>query len=255
MASKLKTSFRALFSIALCILACSPARAQPSTRQAGQAGKTGFVQKSYSLSDGSKASYVVFVPHDYDGTKDLPVILFLHGSGETKGGQGQPKDVGLGAYIRKHEKTFRFLVIFPQAQERGWQKEVNRNMALGILDKTLGEYKTDSHRVYLTGLSMGGAGTWSYAMADPARWAAIVPICGRGNPQQADKIKDIPCWVFHGAQDPTVPVTESRQMVAALKAAGGDPTYTEFPKAKHNSWDQAYATPGLWGWLANQKRK
>ena len=102
---------------------------------------------------------------------------------------------------------------------------------------------------------MGGSGTWNFAAAEPDRWAAIVPICGFSNPDKAEKIKDIPCWVFHGDADPRIPVTESRQMVLALKKAGGKPKYTEIPNAKHACWDQAYATPALWTWLASQKRK
>lgn len=124
---------------------------------------------------------------------------------------------------------------------------------VGMLDKTLKEYKTDPRRVYLTGLSMGGTGTWDFAVAEPNRWAAIVPICGRTNPKQAEKITKTPCWVFHGAADPIIPVTESQEMVAALQKAGGSPKYIEYPKAQHNCWDQAYATPDLWTWLAKQR--
>jgi len=219
--------------------------------------KTGFVHKKYQRSGGASVDYEVFIPPSYDGTKEFGVILFLHGSGETKGESGkQPVDVGIGPYIRKHEKTFPFIVIFPQAEEKGWRpKGVNGELALGMLDATLKEYKTDPKRVYLTGLSMGGSGTWNFAMVEPERWAAIVPICGGGNPENVEKIKDIPCWVFHGGADPTVPVAKSRDMVEALKKAGGNPKYTEFPKAGHNCWDQAYGTPALWTWLAEQKRK
>lgn len=218
--------------------------------------KTGFVHKKFKLADGSVADYGVFVPHSYDGVKEVPVILFLHGSGETKGEGGKPLDVGIGPFIAKHERTFPFLVLIPQAQEKGWRpRGVNGELALGILDKTLKEYKTDAKRVYLTGLSMGGIGTWNFALAEPERWAALVPICGAGNPDKVGKIKDMPCWVFHGAADDTIPVTKSREMVAALKKAGGNPKYTEFPGVGHVSWDRAYATPGLWKWLGEQKRE
>jgi len=102
---------------------------------------------------------------------------------------------------------------------------------------------------------MGGMGTWSVAMAHPERWAAIVPICGRGDTGKAERIKDIPTWVFHGDADPTVPVAGSRDMVTAIKAAGGNPKYTEYPGVGHNSWDRAYGTKELWTWLLEQKKK
>jgi predicted peptidase len=243
-----KAPFRS-FACIVGMLVASSALAEPA--------KTGFVHKKFERSGGEAVDYVVFVPHSYDGKKESGVILFLHGSGETKGESGkQPVDVGIGPYIRKNEKTFPYIVVFPQAQEKGWRpKGINGELALGMLDTTLKEYKIDANRVYLTGLSMGGFGTFNFAAAEPQRWAAIVPICGGGNTDWAEKIKDIPCWVFHGAVDPTVNVSKSRDMVEALKKAGGSPKYTEFPKAGHNCWDQAYATPALWTWLAEQKRK
>jgi predicted peptidase len=218
--------------------------------------KHGFVKRTYKNADGSESPYVVFVPHDYDGSKEYPVILFLHGAGETKGGKQQPADVGIGKAIRAQEKTFPFITVIPQAETRGWGAEgPNAERALGMLDEVMKEYKTDARRVYLTGLSMGGMGTWSVAMAHPERWAAIVPICGRGDTSKADRIKDIPCWCFHGDADNAVPVAGSRDMIKAIKAAGGNPKYTEYPGVGHNSWDTAYGTKELWTWLLEQKKK
>ncbi|MGL4419781.1 MAG: dienelactone hydrolase family protein, partial [Gemmataceae bacterium] len=116
------------------------------------------------------------------------------------------------------------------------------------------EYKTDADRVILSGLSMGGFGTWSLAASHTDRWAAIVPICGGGDTKKAEKFAKLPCWTFHGDKDTAVPVKLSREMVAALKAAGGTPKYTEYAGVDHFSWDPAYATPELWTWLAEQKR-
>ena len=98
---------------------------------------------------------------------------------------------------------------------------------------------------------MGGFGTWSLAAKYPDRWAAIVPICGGGNPASAEKFKDIPCWCFHGEADPTVNIEKDKQMVDALKAAGGKPKFTTYPGVGHNSWDKAYGTPELYHWLLN----
>jgi predicted peptidase len=218
--------------------------------------KTGFVNKTFKNADGSVSPYVVFVPHDYDGKKEYPVILFLHGSGETKGGSKQPVEVGIGTAIKKQEKTFGFITVIPQSEKRTWKADSDDGRrALAMLDATIKEYKVDPKRQYLTGLSMGGYGTWSIAAAYPDRWAAIVPVCGGGNPKDAAKIKDIPAWVFHGDADKAVPVQRSRDMVEALKAAGGTPKYTEYPGVGHNSWDKAYAEKELFPWLAEQKKK
>ncbi|HKB35517.1 MAG TPA: hypothetical protein VKD72_03625, partial [Gemmataceae bacterium] len=126
--------------------------------------KTGFLDKVYKDKDGAEIKYVVFVPHDYKGDQPYPLILFLHGAGETKGGSKQPVEVGIGTAIKKREKTFPFITIIPQAQTRGWQAEgANAKMALAMLEDVQKEYKVDPKRVYLTGLSMGGFGTWSLA--------------------------------------------------------------------------------------------
>jgi predicted peptidase len=221
--------------------------------------KTGFLDKTFKNADGTASPYVLFVPKDYDGTKPYPVILFLHGAGETKSNRKDakmPVEVGIGPAIKKREKDFPFIVVIPQAETFGWGAETaNAKRALAMLDEVTKEYKTDPKRQYLTGLSMGGMGTWSIAMAHPDRFAAIVPICGRGDTKTADKIKDLPCWCFHGDADTAVKVEGSREMIDAIKKAGGSPKYTEYPKVGHNSWDNAYGTDDLYKWLLEQKSK
>ncbi len=216
----------------------------------------GFLDRIHKDKDGKEAKYVLFVPHDYKGDKPAPLILFLHGSGETGTDGQKPVKQGIGNAIKKQEKTFPFIVIFPQSQKRTWQADsADAQRALDILAEVQKKYKVDPKRIYLTGLSMGGYGTWSLAAKYPDRWAAIVPICGGGNPADAAKIKDIPCWCFHGDADKAVKVEKSREMIDALKAAGGKPKYTEYPKVGHNSWDKAYGTKELYEWLLNQQLK
>ena len=221
--------------------------------QAGEE-KTGFINKVYTGPEG-EGKYVVFVPKAYKGDKEFPLILFLHGLGESgSDGLNQVK-VGIGPAIKKKD-DFPFIVVFPQSQKRSWQANSDDGKrAMSILAEVQKSYKVDGKRVYLTGLSMGGFGTWSLAAAHPERWAAIAPVCGGGNPTSAEKIKNIPCWCFHGDADPTVNVDMSRKMIKALKDAGGSPKYDELPGVKHDAWTTAYAKKELYEWLLEQKLK
>ena len=224
--------------------------------QAGDKIETGFVKKTFKAADG-ESRYVVFVPHGYTGEKEYPLILFLHGSGE-RGDDGEaPVKQGIGNAItfKGGDKKFPFFVVFPQCRAKGsWTAGgPDADRALAILDEVQRTYKIDTKRIYLTGLSLGGHGTWTLAAARPDRWAAIVPICGSGDTAAAEKIKDIPCWAFIGDKDGGLDRT--RAMIDALKKAGGNPRYSEFPYVGHNSWDPAYVTPELYSWLLSHKRK
>ncbi|MBA4187667.1 MAG: hypothetical protein C0467_06565 [Planctomycetaceae bacterium] len=230
--------------------------ALPSLVFADDKPATGFSEKTIKNTDGTTSPYVVFVPKDYDGKKEYPVILFLHGAGETKGGTKKPVEVGIGPAIKRDENAFPFIVVIPQSEKRTWNATSDDGKrALAILDEVTKSHKTDPKRIYLTGLSMGGYGTWSMAAAHPERWAAIVPICGGGDPTKAPLIKDIPMWCFHGDKDTAVSVKKSQEMIEALKKAEGKPKYTEYPGVGHNSWDMAYAEKELFPWLLEQKKK
>jgi predicted peptidase len=183
------------------------------------------------------------------------LILFLHGSGETGTDGKKQAQTGLGSAIKKHEKTFPFIAIFPQSQKRTWKADSEDGLrAMAILDVVQKEYKVDPKRVYLTGLSMGGMGTWSFAAKYPEKWAAMVPICGPGEVGTAAAIKDIPCWCFWGDKDGFAN-TSMPKMVKALEDAGGKPKQTVYPGVGHNSWDNAYGTKELYEWLLEQKKK
>jgi predicted peptidase len=248
----LKTLKWALFA------ACLFMAAAVSSARADDAPKTGFLDLAFKDSTGKEVKYVLFVPHDYKGEKAYPLILFLHGSGETFDGKNEGKQakVGIGTAVKKEEKTFPAFVLMPQAQKRGWQADgEDAQRALDILKSVETDYKIDDKRLYLTGLSMGGFGTWSLAAKYPDKWAAIVPICGGGNVKDAATIKAIPCWCFHGDADKSVSVDRSRAMIKALTEAGGEPKYDEYPGVGHNSWDKAYATKELYEWLFKQQKK
>lgn len=225
------------------------------------AEKTGFLDRTLKGADGVVAKYVVFVPHDYSPQRKSPVILFLHGAGETGADGKKQSQVGLGKAIRAREKSFPFIVVFPQAQKREsillytwYPGRPEGDRALAMLAATQKEFSTDPERIYLSGLSMGGYGTWAMAEHFPKKWAAIAPVCGGGDPSWAESIRHLPCWCFHGDKDASVPVAASRQMIDALKKAGATPKYDEYPGVGHNSWDKAYGTDGLYPWLLQHQR-
>jgi predicted peptidase len=196
-------------------------------------------------------SYLLFLPQTYDKQDKWPLIVFLHGAGERGDDLNLAKKHGPPKNVEK-QADFEFIVVSPQvpANQR-WEAD----KVMKIVDSLSKSLKIDASRIYLTGLSMGGYGTWSTAAKYPDRFAAIVPICGGGDPESAEKIKDIPCWVFHGAKDTAVPLKASEDMVDALKKAGGEPKFTVYPEAGHDSWTESYNNPELYKWLLAQQRK
>jgi predicted peptidase len=196
-----------------------------------------------------ETKFLLYMPEGYDKSEvQWPLLLFLHGSGERGGMLEMVKKNGPPMMI-EYGRQFPFIVISPQCpEEQRWSVEV-LDM---LLDEMVKRYRIDTSGIYVTGLSMGGEGTWDLAMAYPGRFAAIVPICGRGNPAGAAKIKDLPTWVFHGAKDDVVPLEESEDMVNALKALGSPVKFTVYPDAGHDAWTEAYNSPDLWDWLIKQ---
>jgi len=216
----------------------------------------GFLDRVYKDADGKEAKYVVFIPHDYKGDKPYPLIMLLHGGGESGTDGKLPVRAYLGPAIKKQEPTFPFIVVWPQSQKGTWKADSeDGKRAMGILTDVQKEFRVDAKRLIVAGGSMGGVGTWSFAFKYPDRWAAIVPICGVGDPKQADKIKHIPCWCFHGAKDDGVSVEHSRKMIAALKEAGGTPKYTEYSEGGHGIGNMVWGTKELLDWLLKQKRE
>ncbi|WP_100899512.1 dienelactone hydrolase family protein [Nostoc flagelliforme] len=191
----------------------------------------------------TKEGYLLFLPNGvhadggdvYDGLRLrtqrqqllLPTILFLHGAGQRGSNLDDVKKYGVPKIVEQ-QADFPFIVISPQSP-RGEYWNVERLSIL--LDQVIASYPVDPDRLYLTGLSMGGYGTWHLAAAQPERFAAIAPICGGGNPQAARNLKNLPVWAFHGAKDNVVPLSESEIMVSALKARDGNVKFTVYPEA------------------------
>ncbi|MGQ0834297.1 MAG: alpha/beta hydrolase-fold protein [Gammaproteobacteria bacterium] len=250
---------------AMLLLSASPADAERV--------ETGFLDRTVSV-DGRSYRYQLYVPSDYSARTRWPVILFLHGAGE-RGTDGlRQTAIGLGPAIRQDPGRFPAIVVFPQAPPNSQWVGAPAHIALAALERTLEEFHADARRVYLTGISMGGHGTWYLAYRHPERFVALVPICGWIEerekfpdpvpivpPEQGPAIRAValrlaktPIWIFHGEQDSVVPVSASREIVAALEAISADVRYTEYPDVDHNAWDAAYASEEFTRWLFAQRR-
>ncbi|MEA2417144.1 MAG: hypothetical protein QOI58_3801, partial [Thermoanaerobaculia bacterium] len=234
--------------------------------------ETGFLIRTVTVR-GTAYPYTVYLPRAFDTSKRWPVILFLHGSGE-RGADGlKSTQIGVAAAIRANPDRVPAIAVFPQAPvDSRWLGDP-ADAAMAALEQSVNEFHGDRSRIYLTGLSMGGYGTWHLALAHPDTFAALVIVCGGLLPHEtttavqqspmtmgtndpyaftAHALRNLPIRMFHGDADPVIPVTESRRMAEALKQEGADATLVEFAGVGHNSWDRAYGDAELWQWLFQQ---
>lgn len=213
--------------------------------------ETWWYKLKKKLGDTKPTRYLVDFPTEYDAdkTKKWPLVLFLHGSGERGDDlkilrrNGPPKLVAQG-------QKFPFVLVSPQAP----QGYLLATQLIEVLDEVAAKYRVDIDRVYVTGLSMGGNGTWFLALEYPERFAAIAPVAASGDPGGAARLKNIPVWYFVGDKDDKVP-QKAQQMVAAMKAAGVPYKFTIYPETGHvETWEKAYSDPSLYTWMLAQKR-
>ena len=198
-------------------------------------------------------NYLLYLPEGYRGdtlTK-WPLLLFLHGSGESGNDLEKVKTHGPPKLIARG-KQFPFIVVSPQAahREAGWS---NADL-YALLQDCKQKYRVDADRIYLTGLSMGGFGTWSLAMEHPEEFAAVVPICGGGDTTNIWKLRNTAVWCFHGAKDNNVPLAADQKMINALHALNPSARFTIYPDADHDSWTVTYNNDSLYQWLLSQKK-
>jgi len=214
--------------------------------------------------------YRIYKPANYNPKIKYPLVLCLHGGG----GRGNDnKSRGTHAYTvlssSDVQKAYPAFLMTPQCPKTGkWANESPKEtysilkvpmtkemkLVLEILDSLQNEFSIDPARLYVTGQSMGGAGTWDIILRNPNLFAAAVPVCGNNDPSQAKKVIHLPIWVFHGEKDKTVPTKSSRDIVAALKKAGSKVKYTEYPGVGHNSWTPAWSEKDLIPWLFKQHK-
>lgn len=197
--------------------------------------------------------YLLYLPPEYEQQGDWPLVMFLHGMGERGSDLSAVTIHGMAKLIAAGQ-DFPFVVVSPQCPLGSyWTEQLEALEAL--LDHVTDTLKIDQRRVYLTGLSMGGYGTWYLASRCPQRFAAIAPICGGGLPWAAERLAQVPVWAFHGSKDDIVHPQESRRMVQAVKEAGGSARLTMYKDVGHNSWAQAYDNPKLYQWMLRHSRE
>ena len=201
----------------------------------------------------SRVPYLFYFPTNYASKDKIPLIFFLHGRGEsqpplkTVAKWGPPRTLARGEHLP-------YIVASPQCPtNESWAQPGQQRLLIKLLDHLEATYKVDKSRVYLTGLSMGGYGSWRLAADHPNRFAAVVPVCGGGRPDDAEKLKNLPIWVWHGTEDKAVPFSRSVEMVEAIKKAGGEKIkFTSLEGIGHISWEATYTVPDLYTWLNQQ---
>ena len=234
-----------------CLIAFLILAAIASTSDVALPGEPG-VQQTAKLETQVKVQmrYLLYLPEDYNKQESWPLLLFLHGAGERGDDlelvkkHGPPKLIAAG-------EDFPFIVVSPQCPKDKWWEPIE---LVALLEELSSKYKVDADRIYVTGLSMGGFGSWRLAAYAPDRLAAIAPICGGGEKYWARRFAHLPVWAFHGAKDTGVPPERSRMMIDELKKKGGSPKLTIYPEAGHDSWTETYNNPKFYEWLLEQKR-
>jgi predicted peptidase len=196
--------------------------------------------------------YLLYLPQDYNRKNQWPLVVFLHGAGERGNDLERVRRMGLPREVETGNLGDQFILVSPQCPKDSiWMPE----LVIALTEHISNSFSVDRDRVYLTGFSMGGSGTWQTACHDPGRFAAIVPLSGGGDANQAERLKDVPIWVFHGANDKTVPLSASQVMVNAVQKCGGHVEFTVYPEHKHSICEVTYQNPKLYEWLLAKRRQ
>ncbi|HVS37450.1 MAG TPA: prolyl oligopeptidase family serine peptidase [Gemmataceae bacterium] len=254
--------------IAGAVLAAAPLTAHAEPKE----GSLDLLEKkTYTDADGKKLLYRLLQPMTVDPKRRYPLVVFLHGAGE-RGDDNEKQLVhGVPEFLKPENRTqYPCFLIAPQcpANEKwvdvDWGAETtvqpekpseSMRLVLALIDQMQKDDPIDAKRIYITGLSMGGYGTWDAIARRPELFAAAVPICGGGDENTAPKIASIPIWAFHGSKDPAVKVSRTLGMIDALRKAGGDPGCTIYPGEGHASWVPAYRDAAMMKWLFAQKKQ
>ncbi|QDT13368.1 prolyl oligopeptidase family serine peptidase [Planctomycetes bacterium K23_9] len=265
-------------TLLLAILLSATAMLLPTESFADDPDKAALLalyQRQSFQADAGVLPYRLLAPAKVEPGKKYPLVLFLHGAGE-RGEDNESQLVHGASEFAKPDRRNQYpaYVVFPQCpKEQRWvesdwdlksgegqfpsKPSLPMQLALGLVDQLIDEQPVDSNRCYVTGLSMGGMGTWFAAASEPKRFAAMLEVCGGGDPSWANRYQGIPIWCFHGQSDRVVPVERGREMIVALTLSGQAPEirYVEYPGVGHNSWTQTFARDDIYDWLFAQERK
>jgi predicted peptidase len=234
--------------------------------ESAQAQQSDLFDKLTYTSNSDSMPYRLLKPVNPLSKENFPLVIFLHGAGE----RGRDNEIHIKHIMDlfldpKYRAKYACYVLAPQCPKGKYWADYNKDgslsekpsrlteMVVELIEKVSKEFAIDKSRIYITGVSMGGYGTWDLLARYPNKFAAAIPICGGGDEKTASKIKNIPIWAFHGAKDDIVKPHQSRSMIKAIQTEGGLPGYTEYPDVEHNSWVQAYQEPHLLPWLFEQK--
>ncbi|MGD9163100.1 MAG: prolyl oligopeptidase family serine peptidase [Desulfobacteraceae bacterium] len=240
-----------LFLISL-LIGCAQIEKNPTVSDTPQSSGQHSKIFEKEITKDLSSHYLLFLPEGYDEQEEeTPLILFLHGAGERGNDLTKVKVHGPPKIVEK-QKDFPFIVVSPQCPEGQWWTD-NLDTIINLLDEIITQYNVDEDRVYLTGLSMGGFGSWALAAKYPDRFAAIAPVCGGALQYNAYSLVNVPIWIFHGAKDTTVPVFRSQEMFDIIEKRGGDVKITIYPDAYHDSWTQTYDNPELYDWFLEHR--
>ncbi len=288
--SRLKSDFLSLLLLTFAAIAFSPAAAQepaaPSPRNEPVASPPAeeslpkFIQAYqptiYTNAEGQSLPYRLLSPEKIEPGKTYPLMLFMHGSGASGTDNFLQLTEGAGEEFAKAENRRKYpcFIVCPQCPRgAGWieraktdgrpssrpmsekKPSVSLGLALELVDKLAAELPVDKGRIYVTGLSLGGYGTWEAIQRRPELFAAAIPVCGCGDVVQAPKLTAIPIWAFHGEQDKSVPVRGTKDMIEAITKAGGTPKMTIYPDIGHHSWVRTYTNPEVLAWLFAQRKE
>lgn len=240
------------------LIFCNSVVATPQTKPI-EVARSGFSALNFNEVSNVKlnSNYLLYIPPAYLEKKNekWPLIVMLHGSGE----RGcSPKHLSkFGPFqAAQRQRDFPFLVLGPVCPKGHWWSDATTTLSvMGLIDNIVSQYNVDPNRIYLTGFSMGGFGTWDYAIQFPRKFAAIAPICGGGNPYRVSRIRHLPVMVFHGKNDKKVPFWQAQQMALTLSKMGGNVKFMMYPNTGHYIWQKVYEKPSLYSWFLQHNRQ
>ena len=248
----LKTVRAACLTLLPLLAGCIPVSVNSRAHsQPGEVGRQVTRTLDVRVERQFEGDYLIYLPANYDASREWPLLLFLHGAGERGDDVSRVALHGPPKLIRNATLDLPFIVVSPQVpEERIWSVR----FLDALLEDIVQTHSVDKDRIYVTGLSMGGYGTWELALEFPHRFAAIAPISGGGTAPGACTLRHLPIWAFHGARDQVVPPYNTDDFVTRLRACDGHIRYTRYEDAGHDAWTRTYADPALYEWLLSHRR-